>query len=260
MLNFFVFEWHRLPVFWFCDKPQNKEQTCATGRFIILFLFGSRHVWTFPIQANFRSRGFAPALSDEEVITMEIVVEFMGIDGEKASGLLKFTGNTGFQNRFEQNFAHRLPILACEAYSATVSQPMLQQQTSFHGYGFPVPVCTLRPGFSKVLRWCQLWLLCLKRGNLLGFKGTWWSVLKVLLQVTLTLPMWIEASIWDIVDNIQGLRCHDWLGPFEIELKTEASITHKRRCARICRKTRQGWLAGIKDAWWKCNWSVNGTV
>ena len=37
-----------------------------------------------PDTGQFRSRGFAPALSDGEVITMEIIGEFLGIDADKA--------------------------------------------------------------------------------------------------------------------------------------------------------------------------------
>ena len=32
---------------------------------------------------NLRSRGYAPTLSDSEVITMELVGEFLGIDADK---------------------------------------------------------------------------------------------------------------------------------------------------------------------------------
>ena len=38
---------------------------------------------TIPDIDNLRSRGFPPALSDAEVITMELVGEFLGIDTDK---------------------------------------------------------------------------------------------------------------------------------------------------------------------------------
>lgn len=34
---------------------------------------------------KFRQRGFEPSLSDSEVITMEIVAEFLGIDTDKGA-------------------------------------------------------------------------------------------------------------------------------------------------------------------------------
>lgn len=46
-----------------------------------------------------RSRGFPPALSDIEMLTIQIVGEFLGLDSDKISGsTLNTIGLNGFQN------------------------------------------------------------------------------------------------------------------------------------------------------------------
>ena len=93
-----------------------------------------------------RSRGFPPALSDSEVITMEIVGEFLGMDTDK-----------GIHKYFRQHWSQLFPALCSRTtfarqaanlwavkqmlYARIVSRIDVSNQRVFLIDGFPIPVC-----------------------------------------------------------------------------------------------------------------------
>lgn len=92
-----------------------------------------------------RQRGFKPALSDSEVITMEIVGEFLGIDTDK--GIWKY-----FKTHYLYLFPHlkdRTVFVRQSANLLNVKQlirnnfvKQLDQDTWHIADDFPIPICT----------------------------------------------------------------------------------------------------------------------
>ncbi|MBF0440134.1 MAG: hypothetical protein HQL93_13585 [Magnetococcales bacterium] len=105
-----------------------------------------------------RQRGFTPASSDSEVITMEIVGEFMGLDADKA-----------IWRYFRNHWHHWFPKLGSRAAFAKqcanifkikqlIQERMANQLGAFTDSmhlidGFPIPVCHFqRARYSQCFR------------------------------------------------------------------------------------------------------------
>lgn len=181
-----------------------------------------------------RSRGFPPALSDSEVITMEIVGEFLGIDTDK--GIWKyFKGH--WQDFFpaigsRSNFAKQASNLWC-------LKQMIQEQLigdlgstgeALHIIdGFPMPLCH----FCRAKR-CKLFrdveqatygYCASKKENYYGFEGhIIMTKTGVITGYTVTKPNIEREASFECVRNIEGLLLGDkgYIGTdYSGELKRE---------------------------------------
>lgn len=118
-----------------------------------------------------RQRGFAPQLSDSEVITMQVVAEFLGIDTDK-----------GAWEYFGQHWKHWFPLLGSRANYAKHAAnlwrvtPCLQEQlakqlgamidTLHMTDGFPIPVCHFkRAYFSRIFEGDAAYGYCASKGE-----------------------------------------------------------------------------------------------
>ena len=160
-----------------------------------------------------RQRGFAPALSDSEVITMETVAEFLGIDTDK--GCWRF---------FKKHYSHFFPALGSKANFAKHASKLfavkllLQEPIAVRlgakseclhfCDGFPMPVCHFRrANFSQVFKGEACFGFCAaKKEPYYGFKGNLLIDAKgVISGLTLTQAHIDEReSLWDILEGIKG--------------------------------------------------------
>ena len=114
--------------------------------------------WFEKLPFNLRKRGPRPALSDEEVLTMETVGEFLGMDQDKAiHSYFKY-----HWNHFFPSIGDRTAFLRQSANLWNVKR-MLQQflATKLGAFeddchivdGFPMPLCNFRRAyFSKLFK------------------------------------------------------------------------------------------------------------
>lgn len=167
---------------------------------------------------NLRQRGFNPALTDSEMITMELVAEFQGIDTDK-----------GAWEYFCNHWRALFPNLGSRAnfakHAANLWNMKQQIQKALAGRmgaftdllhisdGFPVPVCHFRrANFSRIFEGEATYGYCASKSETYyGFKG---NLLinsdGIITGVTLS-PAHIDEreSLWDLVDGIHGMIIAD---------------------------------------------------
>ncbi len=125
-----------------------------------------------------RQRGFEPHLSDSEIMTMEIVAEFLGIDTDK-----------GAWEYFTQHWQDWFPALGSRANYAKQAanlwnivqhiQALLAQQLGAFSDllnmadGFPIPICHFkRANGSRIYAGEAEYGYCASKGEIYyGFKG-----------------------------------------------------------------------------------------
>ena len=165
-----------------------------------------------------RKRGFNPALSDSEVITMEIIAEFLGIDTDK-----------GAWEYFCNHWRSWFPAIGSRANFAkhaanlwAIKQQMQKElaiqlgafSDSLHmADGFPMPVCHFkRANFSQVFSGEAGYGYCASKGETYdGFKG---NVLinsdGIITEITATRANIDEReSLWDLLGGIHGMVIAD---------------------------------------------------
>jgi len=162
---------------------------------------------------NLRKSGFNPALSDSEIITMEIVAEFQGIDTDK--GAWEYFCNHWrflFQNLGSRsNFAKHASNLW--AIKQNMQKDLAKQLGATSDFlhladGFPMPVCHFkRANFSQVFAGEAAYGYCAsKNETYYGFKGNLLINSEgVITAATVTQANIDEReSLWDLVDGIHG--------------------------------------------------------
>jgi hypothetical protein len=125
-----------------------------------------------------RQRGPKPALSDVEIITMEVVGEFVGIDGDK-----------NIWEYFKLNWKHYFPDIGdrttfvkqagnlwywIQRLHSVIASELAAKSDNIHVTdGFPVPVCSFkRAHFSKIFKGDASYGYCAAKGETYyGFKG-----------------------------------------------------------------------------------------
>lgn len=165
-----------------------------------------------------RQRGFGPALSDSEMITMEIVAEFLGIDTDK-----------GAWSYFHDCWLDWFPALGSRANYAkhasnlwVIKQKLHQSLACTLGAfsdklhicdGFPIEACELKRAYhSRCFEDEASYGYCAaKDEKYYGFKG---NVLinteGVITGITLSAANIDEReSLWDIVSGIDGMLIAD---------------------------------------------------
>jgi hypothetical protein len=160
-----------------------------------------------------RNRGFEPALSDSEMITMEVVAEFQGIDTDKGAWEY-FTNhwrslfpNLGSRANFAKHAANLWAVK--QNMQKQLSKQLGANSDSMHlSDGFPMPVCHFkRANFSQIFSGEASYGYCASKGEIYyGFKGNLLiSSEGIITAVTVTQAHIDEReSLWDLVDGIHG--------------------------------------------------------
>lgn len=160
-----------------------------------------------------RKRGFKPALSDSEMITMEVVAEFQGIDTDKGSWEY-------FRNHWRglfPNIGSRSNFAKHSANLWVIKQSMQKELTKKLGAtsdfihmadGFPMPVCHFkRANYSQVFAGEASYGYCASKGETYyGFKGNLLINSEgIITAMTVTQANIDEReSLWDLVDGVHG--------------------------------------------------------
>jgi|SRR6478672_3564374 len=165
-----------------------------------------------------RQKGFAPALADSEVITMEIVAEYQGIDADQA-----------MWRYFRRHWLELFPGLSSRCafvrqaanlwqYKELLQKRLAHQLGAFTDNvhlvdGIPIPLC----GFSRAPR-CRSFkgeaaygYCAAKKQTYYGFHGHLLiSATGVITGFSLTPANGSEReAVWDVVQSIQGLLIGD---------------------------------------------------
>ena len=186
--------------------------------------------------AKLRTRGFKPKLSDPEMITMEIVGEFLEMATDKKIWLY-------FKNHWQAWF----PGLGCRSnfvrqasnlwkvkqiIQEKVAERLNARNDDLHiADGFPLSICKFkRAYFRSLFKGIASYGYCASKDEkYYGLKGNVAiNSIGVISNITFT-PANVDEreSLWEIVNNIKGLVFADkgLIGEFfQKELMTEASI------------------------------------
>lgn len=165
-----------------------------------------------------RQRGIAPKLEDAEVITMEIIGEFLGIDTDKGiwcyfhQHWLKWFPELGSRANFVKQ-ASNLCMVKQNIQKVIAKQLGAFSDTLHIADGFPMPVCKFRrANFSRVFRGKASYGFCASKAETYyGFKGNVMINSEgVVANITVTAANIDEReSLWDITDNVVGLVLAD---------------------------------------------------
>ena len=167
---------------------------------------------------SLRKRGFQPGLSDSEMITMEVVAEFLGIDTDK-----------GAWEYFVSHWKTWFPMVGSRANFAKhganlwqvtqqIQKEVAKQLGGFSDRlhlsdGFPVPVCHFkRAHFSRVFGGDAAYGYCASKGETYyGFKGNLLiSSEGIITEMTVTAANIDEReSLWELVGGIGGMLIAD---------------------------------------------------
>lgn len=165
-----------------------------------------------------RKRGFAPALSDSEVITMELVGEFLGMHEDK--GIWSYF--TRHWHPLFPSMPHRTTFLRQAANLWSVKQAvqtLLAQHLGAYGDnihiadGFPLPICAFRRApNSRLFNGQAEYGHCASKGQTYyGFQGLISiSFDGVITGLTLT-PANVDErdALWEVVECLKGLLIGD---------------------------------------------------
>lgn len=197
--------------------------------FIIAVFCCVEQMWQkSPMPSRLRQRGFAPKLSDSEVITMEVVGEFLGLDSDQQ--IWKY---------FRSHWRHWFPSLgsrstfARQAANLWYMKQLLHQKLAWElgAYtesihmidGFPVPICRfVRAKRCKLFPGIASYGHCASKDETYkGFHGH--AIIDY--SGTITGLIFTAAntderiSMFDLVDHMQGLLIGD-KGYISQEVKT----------------------------------------
>lgn len=196
-----------------------KELTMSIEDFIInVYCLVDETLKNLMVGQKLRERGFKPSLSDSEVITMEVVAEFLGIDTDK--GAWEYFCNhwgkwfPGLGSR--ANFAKQ----AANLWNVTqeIQKQLAKQLGAFSDRlhlsdGFPLPVAHFkRAYFSRIFEGEADYGYCASKAEkYYGFKG---NVLinsqGVITEITATAANIDERdSLWDLITQVDGMVIAD---------------------------------------------------
>lgn len=165
------------------------------------------------VQHKLRQRGFEPSLSDSEVITMEIIAEYSGIDTDK--GTWEYFSNHWYswfpKLGSRANFAKHAANLW--VLKQKIQKELAEQLGAFSDLlhlsdGFPMPICHFkRAHFSPTFRGEAAFGYCASKGETYyGFKGNMLINSEgTITDITIT-PANIDEreSLWEITKEISG--------------------------------------------------------
>jgi len=160
-----------------------------------------------------RKRGFEPALSDSETITMETVAEFLGIDTDKGAWAYfcnhwrEWFPKIGSRSNFAKHAANLWQVT--QQIQKAISKRLGAFADALHlSDGFPMPVCHFkRAYFSRIFAGEADYGHCAsKNETYYGFKGNLLINSEgVITDITVTQAHIDERdSLWDIIKGIYG--------------------------------------------------------
>lgn len=189
-----------------------------------------------PELRQLRQRGFAPKLSDEEMITIEVVGEFLGIDTDKGLWLYFKTHwhclfpGLGSSSNFAKHSANLWRVKQL-IHSKVANQLHAVDDILHMADGFPIPVCHFKRAYrSRVFKGKANYGYCASKSeNYYGFKGNVMINSEgVISSITATAANIDEReSMWDIINNVDGLVLADkgLIGEdYQQQLAQEANI------------------------------------
>ena len=165
-----------------------------------------------------RPRGFQPALSDSEVITMEVAGEFLGYDGDKK---IWNYFKTHWQTLFPKigsrsNFSkHASNLWAVKrALQHQLANELGALSDSIHLVdGFPMKVCQFARAFhSRLFRGDAAYgYNAVKQEKFYGFEGQIMIDFRGVVSDFTVVPANVDErdSLWDLTDGIHGLLIGD---------------------------------------------------
>ena len=169
-------------------------------------------------ETKLRERGFKPSLSDSEVITMEIVAEFLGIDTDKGAWQyfcnhwMKWFPKLGSRSNFAKHAANLWKIK--QKIHKSLAKKLGSFSDPLHmADGFPMPVCHFkRAYFSRIFRGEAAYSHCASKDEkYYGFKGNILiSSEGVITDITVTAANIDERdSLWELLKEIFGMVIAD---------------------------------------------------
>lgn len=187
--------------------------------FIInVFCFVASEIQKVPGSSCLRSRGFPPKLSDEEVITIEVVGEFLGLDAD--TSIWRYF-KTHFQDWFpglgsRSNYSKQSANLwyVKQNIQTSLSQNSGAVSDILHmADGFPIPVCHFRrANFSRIFSDSATFGYCAsKKETYYGFKGNLVINSEGIITCITVAPAHFDEreSLWEVIGNIKGLLIAD---------------------------------------------------
>jgi IS5 family transposase len=197
----------------------------------IIAVFCCVDEWLKPLSEEYplRSKGFAPALSDSEVITMEIVAEYQGIDADKA-----------IWQYFRRHWQAWFPGLGSRStfvrqaanlwqYKAMMMQRVAQHLGAYDDDvhlvdGIPIPLCqfTRAPQCRSFRGEAGYGYCAAKHQTSYGFHGHLLITISgVITGFTLTEASGSEReALWEMVQHLHGLLIGD-KGYLSVSLQQE---------------------------------------
>lgn len=164
-------------------------------------------------QKLLRKSGFQPALSDSEMITMEVISEFSGVDTDKGAweyfcNHWRFLfPNLGSRANFAKHAANLWAIK--QSMQKKLAKQLGATSDFLHlADGFPMPVCHFkRANFSQIFVGEAAYGYCAsKNETYYGFKGNLLINSEGVITGATVTPANIDEreSLWDLVDGIKG--------------------------------------------------------
>lgn len=200
------------------SKHQEEERAMPIENFIIsVFCLVEKYLEKV-VKHRLRQRGPHTALADSEVITMEIVGEFLGFHEDKALWeyftlhWIAWFPQMGSRKTFVKQAANLWHVK--EKIQEALAKDLLAFEDDIHLFdGFPLPVCHFRrAGFSRNFRGEAAYGYCAtKAETYYGFKGHLLvSLSGVATQFTVTSADVDERDVLpELTDTINGLLIAD---------------------------------------------------
>lgn len=183
-----------------------------------------------------RSRGFGPKLSDAEVITMDIVGEFLGKDTD--AGIWRYFKNhwlawfpqLGSRTNYVKQSAN-LWVMKQKIQSALLNQTNALMDDLHMADGLPIPVCHFkRARRSEVFRGTATYGYCASKSETYyGFKGNLVISSEGMITGITVTPANVDEreSLWDIIPTLRGLLIADkgLIGEdYQEQIRTQTSV------------------------------------
>ena len=212
-------------------KQTQRELLMSMEDFIIHVFCLVEQYYTKVVKSPLRKRGPSVKLSDTELISMEIIGEFIGLHEDKAiwqyfsSHWNSWFPGLGTRKTFVKQAANLWRVK--ELIQQHIAQDLFAFEDNIHLFdGFPMPVCHFkRAGFSKFFRGNAAYGYCAaKDEKYYGFKGHLLvSFSGVATQYSVTPANVDERDVLtELTDDIRGLLIAD-KGLIRPELKLDLS-------------------------------------
>jgi IS5 family transposase len=196
-----------------------KEKVMSMENFIIaVYCLVDELLKNVAGKQKLRQRGFQPGLSDSEMITMETIAEFLGVDTDKGAWEYFFNHwrdwfpKLGSRANFAKHSANLWNIK--QRIQKELARQLGAFSDSLHlSDGFPMPVCHFkRAYFSRIFTGEADYGYCASKGETYyGFKG---NILinseGIITEITATAANIDERdSLWDLITEVSGMLIAD---------------------------------------------------